>query len=256
MKTQPLAVKVTAGGSVLKGQLDLTGLPPGNYVMVADLNLGGRTTQRLADFSMAGLSETLAKDVSRREAERVSDEGYFGQMSEADLEAADAPLQYIAEPRELSAWSDKLSVDAKRRFLINFWKKRDPTPGTDKNERREEYYAAVDYANKAFKEGGRNPVSGWRSDRGRIYAKYGPPSQVFREQQKGRAPPYEVWSYAKGKGYYYIFADRSGFGAFTLIKSSDLKETGIPGWVDILGGPAVTDISQFLGIDLTSGNRF
>src|SRR3954469_18987921 len=106
MKTQPLAVKVTAGGSVLKGQLDLTGLPPGNYVMVADLNLGGRTTQRSADFSMAGLSETLAKDASRREAERVSDEGYFGQMSAEDLEAADAPLQYIAEPRELSAWSD------------------------------------------------------------------------------------------------------------------------------------------------------
>jgi len=256
MKTQPLAVKVTSGGSVLKGQLDLTGLPPGNYVMVADLNLGGRTTQRSADFSMAGLSETLAKDASRREAERVSDEGYFGQMSEEDLEAADAPLQYIAEPRELSAWSDKLSLDAKRRFLINFWKKRDPSPGTDRNERREAYYAAVDYANKAFKEGGRNPVSGWRSDRGRIYAKNGPPEQVFREQQKGRAPPYEVWSYAKGKGYYYIFADRSGFGAFSLIRSSDLKETGIPGWADILGGPAVADISQFLGIDLTSSNRF
>jgi len=256
MKTQPLAVKVTAGGSVLKGQLDLTGLPPGNYVMVADLNLGGRTTQRSADFSMAGLSETLAKDASRREAERVSDEGYFGQMSAEDLEAADAPLQYIAEPRELSAWSDKLSLDAKRRFLINFWKKRDPSPGTDRNERREAYYAAGDYANKAFKEGGRNPVSGWRSDRGRIYAKNGPPDQVFREQQKGRAPPYEVWSYSKHQGYYYIFADRSGFGAFSMIRSNDLKETGIPGWADILGGPAVADISQFLGIDLTSTNRF
>src|SRR4030095_16408413 len=98
-------------------------------------------------------------------------------MSEEDLEAADAPLQYIAEPRELSAWSDKLSVDAKRRFLINFWKKRDPTPGTDKNERRESYYAAVDYANKAFKEGGRNPVSGWGSDRGGVHAQGGGPDR-------------------------------------------------------------------------------
>jgi GWxTD domain-containing protein len=252
MKTQPLAVNVTAGGSVLKGQLDLTGLPPGNYVMVADLQLGGRTIQRTADFSMAGLSETLAKDAARREAARVTDEGYFGAMSEAELEAAEAPLEYIAEPRELSAWSSKLSTAAKRRFLTSFWKQRDPTPGTARNERRESFYAAVDYANRTFKEGGRNAVSGWRSDRGRIYAKNGAPDEVFRRQQEGRAPPYEVWSYARGKGYYYIFADRSGFGAYTLIHSNDLKETGLPGWTEVLGGPAVDDAGRFLGVNLSS----
>ena len=256
MRTQPLPVKVTAGGSVLKGQLDLTGLPPGNYSMLADLKLAGRTIQRSADFSMAGLSETLAKDAARREAERVTDEGYFGQMSESDLEAAEAPLEYIAEPRELAAWSSKLSTDAKRRFLTAFWKQRDPTPGTDRNERREAFYGAVEYANKTFKEGGRNAVSGWRSDRGRIYAKNGAPDEVYRRQQEGRAPRYEVWSYAKGKGYYYIFADRSGFGAFTLIHSNDLKETGLPSWTDILGGPAVADAGRFLGVDLTSSARF
>jgi GWxTD domain-containing protein len=255
-RTQPLPVKVTAGGSVLKGQLDLTGLPPGNYVMVAELKLGGRTIQRSAEFTMAGLTETLAKDAARREAERVTDEGYFGQMSDAELEAAEAPLEYIAEPRELAAWSPKLSTDAKRRFLVSFWKQRDPTPGTERNERREAYYGAVDYANKTFKEGGRNAVSGWRSDRGRIYAKNGAPDEVFRRQQEGRAPPYEVWSYAKGKGYYYIFADRSGFGAYTLIHSNDLKETGLPGWTDVLGGPAVADAGRFLGVDLSSGSRF
>jgi GWxTD domain-containing protein len=252
MKTQPLAVNVTAGGSVLKGQLDLTGLPPGNYVMIADLQLGGRTIQRTADFTMAGLSETLAKDAARREAARVTDEGYFGAMSEAELEAAEAPLQYIAEPRELSAWSSKLSTAAKRRFLTSFWKQRDPTPGTARNERRESFYGAVDYANSTFKEGGRNAVSGWRSDRGRIYAKNGAPNEVFRRQQEGRAPPYEVWSYARGKGYYYIFADRSGFGAYTLIHSNDLKETGLPGWTEVLGGPAVDDAGRFLGVDLSS----
>jgi GWxTD domain-containing protein len=255
MKTQPLPVKVTAGGSVLKGQLDLTGLPPGNYVMVTDLKVGNRTIQRSAEFSMAGLTETLAKDAARREAERITDEGYFGAMSAAELDAAEAPLEYIAEPRELSAWSSDLSAGAKRRFLISFWKQRDPTPGTVRNERRESFYGAVDYANKTFREGGRNAVSGWRSDRGRIYAKNGAPDEVFRRQQEGRAPPYEVWSYARGKGYYYIFADRSGFGAFTLIHSNDLKETGLPGWNEILGGPAVADAGRFLGVDLSS-SRF
>jgi GWxTD domain-containing protein len=256
MKTQPLPVKVTAGGSMLKGQLDLTGLPPGNYVMVADLQLGGRTTQRSAEFTMAGLTETLARDAARREAERDTDEGYFGAMSDAELDAANAPLEYIAESRELSAWSSKLSTAAKRRFLTSFWKQRDPTPGTVRNERREAFYGAVDYANRTFREGGRNPVSGWRSDRGRIYAKNGAPDEVFRRQQEGRAPPYEVWSYARGRGYYYIFADRSGFGAYTLIHTNDLKETSLPGWTEVLGGPAVDDAGRFLGVDLSASRGF
>jgi GWxTD domain-containing protein len=254
-QTQALPVKVTAGGSVLKGQLDLTGLPPGNYQMIADLKLDGRTIQRSADFSMAGLTETLARDTVRRNAERVTDEGYFGGMSAEELDQARAPLDYIAETRDLAPWSKALSLEAKRRFLTQFWKQRDPTPGTVKNERRESFYAAIDYANKAFKEGGRNPVSGWHSDRGRVYAKNGAPDDILRRQQEGRAPPYEVWNYAKGKGYYYIFADRSGFGAFTLVYSNDLKETSYPGWAELLGSPAVSDAGRFLGVDLASQSR-
>jgi GWxTD domain-containing protein len=255
MQTPPVPVNVTGGGSVLKGQLDLTGLPPGSYTMLADLRLNGRTIQRSADFSMAGLTETLARDTARRSAKRATDEGYFGEMKAAQLETARAPLDYIAEARELSAWSKDLSIEAKRRFLTSFWKQRDPTPGTDRNERRESFYAAIDYANKTYKEGGRNAVSGWRSDRGRIYARNGAPDEVLRRQQEGRAPRYEVWSYAKGKGYYYIFADRSGFGAFTLIHSNDLKESGLPGWAELLGGPAVADAGQFLGVDLSAASR-
>jgi GWxTD domain-containing protein len=255
MQTQALPVKVTAGGSILKGQLDLTGLPPGGYSMVADLQLDGKTIQRTAEFSMAGLTETLARDTARRGAEKVTDEGYFAAMSGAELDQARAPLDYIAESRELSAWSKDLSVEAKRRFLTQFWKQRDPTPASVKNERRESFYAAIAYANKAFKEGGRNAKSGWSSDRGRIYAKNGTPDEVLRRQQEGRAPPYEVWSYAKGKGYYYIFADRSGFGAFTLVHSNDLKESGLPGWAELLTSPAVADAGRFLGVDLSAASR-
>jgi GWxTD domain-containing protein len=255
MKTPALPVKVTAGGSVLKGQLDLTGLPPGDYGIVADLRLGGRTIQRSAEFSMAGLTETLVRDSARREAELVSDEGYFAAMPEPELDRARGPLDYIAESRELVGWSDELSPGGKRRFLANFWKQRDPTPGTAKNERRESFYAAVAYANRAFAESGRNPLSGWRSDRGRIYARYGAPDDVLRRQQEGRAPPYEVWSYAKGRGNYYIFADRSGFGAYTLIHSNDLKEPGLPGWGELLGAPAIDDAGRWLGVDLFAASR-
>jgi len=250
IRTADAPVSVDAGGGVLKGQLDLTGLPPGDYSMAATLKFGNRTTERRASLEMVGLNEALARDTTRRAAERVTDEGYFGQMSADELNQAEAPLVYLAESGEMSVWSNSLKLDAKRRFLTQFWTKRDPTPGTPQNEKREAFYAGIAHANQTYREGGRKPIAGWRSDRGRIYIKYGTPDQVLRRQQEGRNPPYEVWSYARGKGLYYIFADRSGFGAYTLQHSNDLKEPGLPGWADVLDHRALEDVGRFLGVDL------
>jgi GWxTD domain-containing protein len=255
LQTTSIPIMVAPGGSILKGQVDLTGLPPGEFTVTAEMKLADGTVRRSGEFTMAPLGQTLARDSTRRAELRVADAGYFGEMTNAQLDEAKAPLVYIADSGELSPWNEHLSVNAKRRFLTKFWEARDPTPGTPRNERREGFYQAIDYANQTFREGGRNPVAGWRSDRGRIYARNGAPDDVYRRQQEGRAPPYEVWSYAKGKGAYYIFADRSGFGAYTLIYSNDLKEPGLPGWGELLGAPAVEDAGRFLGVDLVSAAR-
>jgi len=255
IKTPEVSVTVTPGGSVLQGQLDLAGLPEGDYTMVASLTLGDRSIERSAPITMAGLQETLARDSAMRQSERVTDQGYFAAMSGEELDVAKAPLLYIAESGELSSWQPQLSLEAKRRFLTNFWQKRDPTPGTVKNERREAFYEAIAYANREYKEGGRKAVAGWRSDRGRVFARYGSPDDVLRRQNEGRAPPYEVWQYTKGKGSYYIFADRTGFGAYQLIYSNDLREPGVPSWADVIGRKAVDDAGEFLGVDLFSVAR-
>lgn len=252
IKTPEVPVTVMAGGSVLKGQLDLTGLPEGTYSLVSSLKLDGRTIERSAAISMEGLQETLARDSARRTLDRVTDQGYFAAMSGEELDVAKAPLLYIAESGELSPWQSSLSQEAKRRFLINFWQRRDPTPGTARNERREVFYEAIAYANREYKEGGRKAVAGWRSDRGRVFARYGAPDDVFRRQNEGRAPPYEVWRYSKGKGAYYIFADRTGFGAYQLIYSNDLKEPGVVAWYDVIGRRAVAYVSEYLGVDLSA----
>jgi len=250
MQTQALPVTVPAGGSILKGQLDLTGLPAGKYVMVAGLQLGQRTAQRSAEFSMAGLHQTLAEDSARRAVNLVGDEGYFGAMTAQQVDSAKGPLLYLGQPGELKAWSPKLSLAAKRRFLIEFWKRRDPTPGTQRNEFRENFYQHIAYANRAFREGGRATVPGWRSDRGRIYARHGPGYDLHHRDQESFAPPYEVWRYTTGNAYYYIFVDQTGFGAYKLVYSNDPKEPGVPDWSNILGRRAVADAGDFLGVDL------
>ena len=255
VRTPETPITVAAGGSMLKGQVDLAGLPEGDYRMLAALTLGGRKVERSTTFTMAGLQETLARDSAMREVNRVTDAGYFAAMTPEELDEAQGPLLYIAESRELSSWDDDLSVAAKRRFLTEFWQRRDPTAGTSRNERREEFYTKVAYANRAYREGGRAATPGWRTDRGRIYARNGAPNDALRRYQEGRAPPYEVWSYNIGKGLFYIFADRTGVGNYTLIHSNDLKEAGLPGWGDILGLPAVSDAGRFLGKDLLQGGR-
>ena len=253
--TAETPVQVPMGGGVLKGQLDLTGLPPGTYDMVAALELSGKTVERAADFTMAGLDETLEKDVVRREAAKATDEGYFEAMSEEQLEQAKEPLVIVAQSGELSKWSKDLSLRAKRRFLVDFWKRRDQTPGTPVNEARQVFYEGVAYADKNFGEKGRVSAPGWRTDRGRIYVKFGSPDEQLDRVQAGRAVPYQVWRYRRGRDRYYVFADRSnGIGIYQLVHSNDVKEIGLPNWREIVTQEGVADIGRFLGVDFFDGS--
>lgn len=255
LTTAPTKVHVPAGGGVLKGQLDLTGLPAGGFVMVASLALGSKTVERSAVFTMAGLQETLAKDVTRRDSARTTDEGYFAEMNSAQLDTAAAPLGTIASGSELSAYKG-LTVAAKRRFLAQFWDKRDPTPGTSANEAREKFYQAITFANEHYREGGNRSRAGWRSDRGRVYLRNGAPEEVLQREQQAQAPPYEVWRYRQGKDRWYIFVDRSrGVGLYQLVHSNDLMESGLPNWREILTPEALQDAGRFLAIDFFDRGR-
>jgi GWxTD domain-containing protein len=251
LQTRPAAVEVAAGGSVLKGQLDLTGLPSGKYRMTVALDIGGHREERSESFEMADFQETLDKEAVRLAAQRETDEGFFAQMGEDQLNEAFAPLVYLAGADSLAVWKTGLSPAAKRQFLTRFWAARDPTPGTARNEGREAFYAKIDYANRNYNEAGRASTPGWRTDRGRIYIKFGEPGEMLDRRVTGtQSPPYQVWRYTQGKEQYYLFVDRSGFGAYKLMFTNDLRETSNPGFREILGHDAVQDVSRFLGIDL------
>ncbi len=249
LKTPSAAVNVPAGGGVLKGQLDLTGLPEGTYSMAVSVTLEGVTSERAQPFVMANLEETLAKEAARIEMEQRTDAGYFGAMNEAQLDSAAGPLLYIASQSDgLNLYKD-LSVEAKRRWLTEFWVRRDLSPGVARNETRENFYEAVAYANTQFKVGGRRTTPGWRTDRGRIYAKYGPYDAYLDRVSVGKAPPYQVWRYTQQKDRYFIFVDRNNLGEFLLIYTNDLTEVSRPDWQDILTADGVIDVGRWLGVN-------
>jgi len=245
----PRTAQLPVGGGVLSGVVPLAGLPAGQYRLVAKLETSKGTVERTADFVMADMEQTMARETSRLAATASTDEGYFGAMTSAQLDAAQAPLQLIAKSGELSPYKKDLSLQAKRRFLTQFWASRDPSPDTPENETRQAFYQAISFADSTYRERGRVSQPGWKTDRGRIYAKHGVADEMLRRQQHGNAPPYEVWQYSKGKGNWYIFADLTGVGAFKLMNSSDVKELKDPNWQTILGVDALEDIAQWLSLD-------
>jgi GWxTD domain-containing protein len=250
LQTPPSAVRVASGGGLLKGRVPLEGLPPGQYTMKVLLTLGGRTTERSAPLMMAPLEETLQRDVQRISQEKVTDAGYFKYMDATALDTAFAPLVHIGSPAELKLWNKSMSEDAKRRFLTEFWQKRDQASPGGRNEARERFYGAIEFANLTYWE---KKTPGWKTDRGRVFAKNGAPDELLHREQENRAPPYEVWKYARS-GEWYIFADLTALDNWKLMTSSDLRENRIPDWRDRMGEDAVRDAGRFLSVDFYSGS--
>lgn len=244
VRTRAQPLKFAAGGGVLKGSTDLTGLPEGAYRLEVSIAIGERKVQRTAPFTMGSLQDAVARDM----AYRKTDEGYFAVMTVPQLDGARAPLDYIAKSGEMESWSSDLSQTAKARFLTAFWQRRDPTPGTGDNEARDQFYLAINTANARFQEAGRQLVPGWRTDRGRIYLKMGEPQEIKIRPNMGREPTVEAWNYLI-QSRQYIFMDQANNGVYRLMYSNDLNEVTLENWYLLLGPDGLEEIGRFLGVD-------
>jgi GWxTD domain-containing protein len=88
----------------------------------------------------------------------------------------------------------QLDTDREREIFIEaFWKQRDPTPNTPKNEFKEEHYRRISYANQWF--GRDTPGPGWRTDMGRIYIILGEPRAVEKHENLPEVYPTIIWFY-------------------------------------------------------------
>jgi GWxTD domain-containing protein len=149
----------------------------------------------------------------------------------------DEDVRWIITDEELSAFK-KLSNNAERDvFIEGFWQRRDPTPDTAENEYKEEHYRRIAYANEHYAAG----MPGWRTDRGRIYIMYGPPTstdshpmggpyQRSSEEGGGQTEtfPFEVWRYRYlegiGQEIEIEFVDDCGCGAYEMTLDRSKKD--------------------------------
>lgn len=127
-----------------------------------------------------------------------------------DLDKSIDQMQYILEKDHLDEMKDA-PENLKRELFQQFWKQKDPTRGTERNELMEEYFGRVAYANKSFS----HYIEGWRSDMGMVYIIFGSPSNVERHPFDIGEKPYEIWTYYQ-QNREFVFFDQSGFGDYRL----------------------------------------
>ncbi len=152
--TQAVASAELAGGAVL----DLSTQPAGGYDLELRVWQEGdeKPLVRRARFSIA-----WQVDSWMRNARDVQDDVHF--LLTADDEDAFALL----------------SPGEQERYLDDFWRARDPSPGTGKNEAREAYLQRVAYANQHWTRPALG--KGMFSDMGRVFIRYGEPSEIVNQ---------------------------------------------------------------------------
>jgi GWxTD domain-containing protein len=160
-------------------------------------------------LELALLDDSGGQVVSRSRGFEINrEEFYLGR----DVGDAVALLTYIASAGFIDSFADA-DAEERKRMWEQFWREKDPTPATPRNEYYDEHVKRFRYANMNFAAG---MAEGWRTDRGRIYILEGPPDEIESYSMEIDRNPTEVWFYFDN-GRRYVFVDETGFGDYILV---------------------------------------
>lgn len=183
-------------------KIDSLDLPVGNYKFVIEarkpVNAPKQTGEEIAALAVS---------------EKAFNARWAGMPhSVTSLDVSIEEMRYVAKESELDLLRSAPTLEEKQKRFLEFWNKRDPTPGTAQNELMEEYFNRVDYANRHFS----HYVVGWKTDMGMVYIVLGAPSSVDRHPFEYDSKPYEIWYYFE-RNRRFVFLDETGFGDYRLI---------------------------------------
>jgi len=170
-------------------------LPPGEYELI--VKLLGERRRRLSieskDFNLIWSQKAILKH---------------------DYNSVVNQIELIATRSEIETLEKAVTYENRVEAYNEFWKKRDPTPGTSANESQREFYRRITIANQYFTHLNH---PGWKTDRGRIYITYGQPDQVDDFPMVLDEVPKQVWIYYKDERYKrFEFIDQNNDGNYWL----------------------------------------
>ena len=214
--------------SIEIGFLNVSSLARGIYNFEFSItdSIGGVTVSEKKEFYILGAGP-LPGEITPKSLENLMAEAY-GTMTPDDMNREFNTAGYIASDQEKDYYASFSAPEEKRRFLFEFWERRDPSPGTVENEMKREYLRRAEYADQAFSTGRKE---GWQTDRGRVYIIYGPPDEYDRHAADMAMKPYEIWFYHELQGgVRFVFGNLLGFRDYILIHSTHRDELRDDNW--------------------------
>lgn len=212
------------------GMFRIDSLPSSSYVLAIDVTDESGNMIFANEKKFFLYNSSITQDIGMYES---GDDFLVSEYATMREEIVDADFElalYLRDLTESNTYKRLTSVEEKRRFMFNFWKKRDPNPNVPLNEFKIEYIKRINEANKLFNEPFRD---GWRTDRGRIYVTYGKPDNIDRYPFEQDKVGYEVWGYtALEGGVVCVFGEvqPSGSGIYDLIHSTIRGELRNDNW--------------------------
>ncbi|PID28638.1 MAG: hypothetical protein CSB55_03650 [Candidatus Cloacimonadota bacterium] len=94
-----------------------------------------------------------------------------------------------------------------------FWELKSGANNEIKREIEKEFDEKALYVDKKFSI--RGYKAGWKTDRGKVYLRYGEPSEITENTHPATGKPYIIWFYYSD-GKKYIFKEKSGGGEYEL----------------------------------------
>jgi GWxTD domain-containing protein len=180
--------------------------------------------------------ETVARPLSEKQKKK-NEEKLRKELETPYRRWLEEDVKYIITDEERKAFANLQTDEQREQFIEEFWLRRDPTPDTIENEYKEEHYRRIAYANEHYASG----IEGWRTDRGMIYIKYGPPDEVDdhssggsydRPHEEGGGVtstfPFQQWRYryidGVGENIIIEFVDPTMSGEFHITTDPSEKD--------------------------------
>ncbi len=158
---------------------------------------------QVTDSAAVNITRSTTVRIERKARKEVSFEGlpYYEE------------IEYFVSDKKYREFK-KLDPEGKSIFLKKLWQELD--------------YPAIarrfEEADTQFKEGA---LPGHKTDRGRVYVKFGPPDEIKREtMQQKESRPFEQWAYYSGSQF--VFVDIRATHEYTLVWTNDHREKNQP----------------------------
>lgn len=209
------------------GAINLQKYPTGTYTLSLTLSdkSAGKVAVSSKKFFMVN-PDVVVKNKIKSSSDYLSSE--FGVYLDSECDDLFEKSKIIAVADEIKKYKKLDSLNSKRKFLYRFWKRRDTTPETENNELKLAYFERVKIANSRYRTMNTN---GFKTDRGRVFLRYGEPDEIERHPNETNTKPYEVWLYNHIEGgVSFIFGDVTGFNYYELLHSNKRGELQDPNW--------------------------